>query len=177
MDKPPGHRQLEDSRIRRLAGCDREAEARGNGIQPARPKMQGRFVRLEMPKDHVGFLTISEVQVFSGGKNIARTGKATQSSVGYNSPAAKAIDGNHNGSFASCSCTNSERNAWWEVDLGGEFAIDSVAVWNRTDCCPERLDKLSIRILDENRQATGDRILEKAQARNALARRCRRRGI
>lgn len=135
---------------------------------PARPKMQGRFVRLEMPKDHVGFLTISEVQVFSAGRNIARTGKATQSSVGYNSPAAKAIDGNHNGSFASCSCTNSERNAWWEVDLGGEFPIDSVAVWNRTDCCPERLDKLSIRILDEKRQATGDRILQKAQERNAL---------
>jgi hypothetical protein len=135
---------------------------------PARPTMQGRFVRLEMPKDHVGFLTISEVQVFSGGKNIARTGKATQSSVGYNSPATKAIDGNHSGSFASCSCTNSERNAWWEVDLGGEFAIDSVAVWNRTDCCPERLDKLSIRILNENRQATGERILKKSQPRNAL---------
>ena len=57
---------------------------------PVRPKIPGQFVRLEMPQDHVGFLTISEVQVFSGGKNIARTGKATQSSVGYNSPAEKA---------------------------------------------------------------------------------------
>ena len=28
-----------------------------------------------MPKDHDGFLTISEVQVFSAGVNIARTGK------------------------------------------------------------------------------------------------------
>lgn len=134
----------------------------------ARAKMRGRFVRLEMPKDHVGFLTISEVQVFSAGKNIARTGKATQSSVGYNSPAGKAIDGNHNGSFASCSCTVSERNAWWEVDLGAEFAIDSVAVWNRTDCCPDRLDRLSIQILDEKKHATGKRILKKASARNAL---------
>ena len=135
---------------------------------PPRPTMSGRYVRLEMPKDHDGFLTISEVQVFSSGKNIARTGKATQSSVGYSSPAAKAIDGNHNGSFASCSCTNSERNAWWEVDLGGQFPIDSVVVWNRTDCCPERLDKLSIRILNEERETTGERILTKSQARNAL---------
>ena len=31
-----------------------------------------------------------------------------------------------------------------EIDLGDEFPIDSVAVWNRTDCCPERLDHLSI---------------------------------
>ncbi|MEC8411213.1 MAG: DUF1549 domain-containing protein, partial [Planctomycetota bacterium] len=133
-----------------------------------RPKMKGRFVRLELPKDHDGFLTLSEVQVFSGGRNIAHTGQATQSSVDYNSPAAKAIDGNHDGSFASCSCTQSERAAWWELDLGAEFPIDSVAVWNRTDCCPERLDKLSIQVLDEQRQATGTRVLEKAQARNAL---------
>ncbi|MEE3033313.1 MAG: DUF1549 domain-containing protein, partial [Planctomycetota bacterium] len=133
-----------------------------------RPKMKGRFVRLELPKDHDGFLTLSEVQVFSGGRNIARTGQATQSSVDYNSPAAKAIDGNHDGSFASCSCTQSERAAWWELDLGAEFPIDSIAVWNRTDCCPERLDKLSIQVLDDQRQATGKRVLEKAQARNAL---------
>ena len=135
---------------------------------PDRPTIRGRFVRLEMPKDHDGFLTISEVQVFSAGSNIARTGKATQSSVGYNSPASKAIDGNHNGSFASCSCTNSERHAWWELDLGGEFEIDSVAVWNRTDCCPERLDQLSIKILDSERNSTAERLVTKSQQRNAL---------
>ena len=122
-----------------------------------RPKMKGRFVRLELPNDYDGFLTLSEVQVFSGGRNIARTGQATQSSVDYNSPAAKAIDGNHDGSFASCSCTKSERAAWWELDLGAEFPVDSVAVWNRTDCCPERLDKLSIQVLDAQRQGTGTR--------------------
>ena len=133
-----------------------------------RPKMKGRFIRLEMPKDHVGFLTLSEVQVFSSGKNIARTGKATQSSVGYNSPAAKAIDGNRNGTFASCSCTNSERAAWWELDLGGEFPIDSIAVWNRTDCCPERLDQLSIQILDDKKKVIRERVVNKAQPRNAL---------
>lgn len=137
-------------------------------VNSDRPTMKGRYVRLEMPKDHDGFLTISEVQVFSAGVNIARTGKATQSSIGYNSPASKAIDGNHNGSFASCSCTNSERNAWWEIDLGDEFPIDSVAVWNRTDCCPERLDHLSIQVLDEKRQASGNRTIHQAEPRNAL---------
>ena len=117
------------------------------------------------PRIMTAFLTISEVQVFSAGSNIARTGKATQSSVGYNSPASKAIDGNHNGGFASCSCTNSERHAWWELDLGGEFEIDSVAVWNRTDCCPERLDQLSIKILDSERNSTAERLVTKSQPR------------
>ena len=135
---------------------------------PSKPQMRGRFVRVELPKKHVGFLTISEVQVFSNGQDLARAGKATQSSVGYSSPASKAINGNHDGSFGSCSCTNSEANAWWEVDLGDEFPIDSIAVWNRTDCCPERMDNISIQVLDEQRKTTSERTVKKAAARNAL---------
>jgi len=171
LDKPvewTGHTFITSPDIRERAGWLVSVQHPQKTETPVRPQMRGRFVRLQMPQEHVGFLTISEVQVFSAGKNIARTGKATQSSVGYSSPASKAIDGNRNGSFASCSCTASERNAWWEVDLGGEFAISSVAVWNRTDCCPERLDNLSIQILDGKRQLTGNRILRKAQPRNAL---------
>ena len=172
LDQPvewKSHPLVASSHIRESEGwLIANKETKKDSNERSRPRMKGRFVRLELPKTHVGFLTLSEVQVFSGGRNIARTGKAKQSSVGYASPASKAIDGNHNGSFRSCSCTNSERNAWWEVDLGGEFAIDSVAVWNRTDCCPERLDKLSIQILDEKRKQTAQRTLKKALARNTL---------
>ena len=130
--------------------------------------MRGRFVRVALKSGQSGFLTLSEVEVFVEKNNIARSGKATQSSVGYNSPAAKAIDGNHNGSFGSCSCTNEEPNAWWEVDLGGAFPIDSVAVWNRSDCCPERLDNISIQVLDDARKVVAERVLGKAENRNAL---------
>ncbi|MFT5527391.1 MAG: hypothetical protein ACI9HK_005373, partial [Pirellulaceae bacterium] len=95
-------------------------------------------------------------------------GKVRQSSVDFNSPASNAVDGNHDGRFGSCSCTKLEPNAWWEVDLGGVFPIDSVAVWNRTDCCPERLDNLTIGILDEQRKVASQRVVKKALARNAL---------
>ncbi|MEE3373458.1 MAG: DUF1553 domain-containing protein [Planctomycetota bacterium] len=135
-----------------------------HGAAPVR----GRYVRVALPAGATGFLTLSEVEVFSRGANIGRLGKATQSSVGYNAPAAKALDGKRNGSFASCSCTNEERDAWWEVDLGGAFPIDSVAVWNRTDCCPERLDRVSIQILDESRRNVAQRVLAKAGPRNTL---------
>ena len=137
--------------------------------QDARP-MRGRYVRVALAAGATGFLTMSEVEVFAGGRNIGRLGKATQSSVGYNAPAGKALDGNRDGSFASCSCTNQERDAWWEVDLGGLFPIDSVAVWNRTDCCPERLDHVSIQVLDESRQPVAQRVVAKAGPRNALPR-------
>ncbi|MBB74940.1 MAG: hypothetical protein CMJ75_10555 [Planctomycetaceae bacterium] len=130
--------------------------------------LRGRYVRVALAPGETGFLTLSEVEVFSRGVNIGRLGKATQSSVGYNAPARKALDGKRDGSFASCSCTNKERDAWWEVDLGDVFPIDSVAVWNRTDCCPERLDRVSIQILDASRLHVAQRVLAKANARNAL---------
>ena len=35
--------------------------------------------------------------------------------------------------------TEGVQSAWWEVDLGEEYLIDSIVIWNRTDCCGERL--------------------------------------
>lgn len=141
----------------------------GKPAPSAQPTIaHGRFVRVALPPGVSGFLTISEVQVFSGNQNVARAGTATQSSVDYNSPAAKAIDGNHNGSFASCSCTKSEKDAWWEIDLGRELPISSVAVWNRTDCCPERLDRISIQILDDRRKQRLTHAIGKAQSHNGV---------
>ena len=33
---------------------------------------------------------------------------------------------------------------WWQVDLGADFVVSGVEIWNRTDCCAERLDKVRI---------------------------------
>ena len=40
-----------------------------------------RYLRIEIPGDNK-ILTLNEVEIISGGKNVARQGKATQSSVG-----------------------------------------------------------------------------------------------
>jgi hypothetical protein len=136
--------------------------------QPPRLKYQGRYVRISHSATKSQFLTMAEVQVFSSNINIAPGGKATQSSNYTNSSAAKAIDGNHNGSFATCSCTTEQSGAWWELDLGNLTDIDSIAVWNRTDCCPERLDNVSIEILDEQRKVIATRTLKQSAVRNTL---------
>ena len=115
-------------------------------------KVRGRFVRIALPKGHKGYLTLSEVEVYSAQQNVARAGKARQSSTSHNAPAAKAIDGKANGSFNSCSCSSEEQDAWWELDLGLEAPIDHIVVYNRNDCCPERLDNASITVLDANRK-------------------------
>ncbi|MEU7897404.1 discoidin domain-containing protein [Nonomuraea sp. NPDC049152] len=40
---------------------------------------------------------------------------------------------------SSVTHTGLEPQPWWQVDLGTSQPIGEVAVWNRTDCCADRL--------------------------------------
>jgi endo-1,3(4)-beta-glucanase len=73
--------------------------------------------------------------------NLAQGRPATQSSTGWNGPASKAVDGNVDGRYSNGSVTHTDLQAqpWWQVDLGQSRQIDSVQLFNRTDCCSERL--------------------------------------
>ncbi|MHB8914793.1 MAG: galactose-binding domain-containing protein [Thiobacillus sp.] len=73
-------------------------------------------------------------------QNIA-VGKSAQQSSAAGGQAQLAVDGNTDGDFAhgSVSHTGQDANAWLEIDLGAIEPIDSVRIWNRTDCCGERL--------------------------------------
>ncbi|MCH8830645.1 MAG: DUF1553 domain-containing protein, partial [Planctomycetes bacterium] len=103
--------------------------------QTKEKQLTARFVRIEIP-GRGKLLSLAEVQVFSQGKNVARTGQAKQSSTDYNGPARLAVDGNTNGDFAkakSTTHTRTQNDPWWEVDLGKELPLERVVVWNRTD--------------------------------------------
>jgi azurin len=118
----------------------------------ATPGAQARFVRIELPRR--GTLTLAEVQVMSEGQNIATSGKATQSSTSNGGDASKAIDGNTNGLFGAGSQTHTnenDRNPWWELDLGGDRSVESIAVWNRTESngiYAKRLDNFTLTVFD-----------------------------
>ncbi len=116
---------------------------------------RARYVRVELRgKDKI--LSLAEIEIFSGGKNLAVNGEATQSSTGYNGPAKLAIDGNTNGDFPKGSTThtaNDDPDAWWEVDLKAEQPIDRIVLWNRTDNnLQQRLDGAEVKLLDVQRQ-------------------------
>ena len=117
----------------------------------AAPK--ARFVRItNNGKNQI--LSLAEVQVFSGGTNIAAKGKAKQHSTGYNGPAKLAIDGKTNGDFQKGSVTHTDTTTdpWWELDLGSPQAIEKVAVWNRTDNnLQSRLTNYTVELLDAER--------------------------
>jgi hypothetical protein len=75
--------------------------------------------------------------------NLAMGKPAAQSSnYGPTSGAGAAVDGDTDGQFpnGSVTATNADANAWWEVDLGASVPIGSITIWNRTDCCRERLE-------------------------------------
>ena len=66
---------------------------------------------------------------------------ATQSSTSSGADAARAIDGNVSGHWGlnSVSHTNFDTEAWWAVDMQSSIQVDRVRIWNRTDCCTDRL--------------------------------------
>ena len=85
---------------------------------------------------------------------MARDGKATQKNTAYGGDASKAIDGNKSGNFSDGGETHTEENTqnpWWEVDLGAERPITSIAVYNRTDGgLGKRLDGFTLKVLDKD---------------------------
>ncbi|XP_078542660.1 fucolectin-4-like [Lissotriton helveticus] len=87
----------------------------------------------------------------SSGNNLAKEGRASQSSTHATYPwayASRAIDGVYDGNFhkSSCSLTQFQMSPWWMVDLKQPRRIGSVVVFNRNDCCQTRLIGAEIRV-------------------------------
>lgn len=75
---------------------------------------------------------------------------AKQSSIEYGAAAERAVDGRTDGVFSHGSCTHTAQddNPWWRVDLGKTMNIQHLEVFNRADCCGERLVRFEVRIGD-----------------------------
>jgi hypothetical protein len=58
------------------------------------------------------------------------------------------VDGNTDGKFldGSTTHTNDEQGAWWQVDLGSKKNISQIIIYNRTDCCANRLSNYQVSI-------------------------------
>jgi len=115
--------------------------------------VQARFVRVtnDTPK---GVLHLAEVEIYSGGVNLALEAKASQSSQFGDASANRAIDGNTNGKFGKKSVTHTkdETKPWLEIDFGAEKTIDQIKVYNRRDRLEQRLKNFWVVAYDAKRE-------------------------
>jgi len=111
----------------------------------------GRYVRIQLTGSN--YLSLAEVQVWSsssGQTDLASGKRATQSSTVLGATADRAVDGNTSGNWGdgSLTHTNAEAQPWWQVDLQTVQSIQTIQVWNRTDCCSDRLSAFYVFVSD-----------------------------
>lgn len=108
----------------------------------------GRYVRVQLTE--FNYLSLAEVQVWSGSNNLAQGKPAMQYNTGWGGTADRAVDGNTDGNWVNNSVTHTynDYQNWWQVDLGSVQAIDTIQIWNRTDCCSERLSNFYVFVSD-----------------------------
>eukprot|EP00058_Branchiostoma_floridae_P027790 XP_002613281.1 hypothetical protein BRAFLDRAFT_68246 [Branchiostoma floridae] len=84
--------------------------------------------------------------------NIALRQPAIQSSTAYSGVASRAVDGNRYSGYSGASCTHTshQANPWWRVDLGSIKRVDRVVVFNRQDCCSDRLESFQVHVGDNS---------------------------
>ncbi|HEY7373151.1 MAG TPA: discoidin domain-containing protein, partial [Polyangia bacterium] len=72
----------------------------------------------------------------------------TQSSTAYGGTADRAADGNADGNYFDGSVTHTdfEFQPWWQADLGATTDIAFVDVYNRADCCADRLTNFNVAV-------------------------------
>ncbi len=114
-----------------------------------------QYIRVELPGTDK-YLQLAEVEVFEAttGTPLQVEGLASQSSTGFLGEAQRAADGKTDANFNGNSVTHTalEANPWWELDLGSKVPIGSLRIWNRGDCCGERLVGAKVLVLDSDRK-------------------------
>lgn len=92
------------------------------------------------------------------GKRTSQSSTYSEGNTNYTSDLA--VDGNTQGNFLSDlgSHTQSEKNAWWEVDLGTNDSLDKIIIWNRTDHeWGKRLSNFRVIVSDSSNRVTFER--------------------
>ena len=105
----------------------------------------------EMPSTQpsLSFQPSTEPTVFCPLVNIALGKTTSQKSTDFGGVASRAVDGDTNPVYnsGSISHTAENDNPWWLVNLDGAFRIQQVVIWNRLDCCSNRLSGATVRLL------------------------------
>ena len=118
---------------------------------PPKTIAKGQYVRIKIAGEKK-ILQLAEVQILEtgSGEELQKSASARQSSTHEKGEAKNAIDGNTEQDFnkGSVSHTNEQTDPWFVVDLGEEKDISTIKVFNRGDCCGDRLVGATVEIVD-----------------------------
>lgn len=109
----------------------------------------GATAKLEWSANGLSRQIVPTLRLYPDVGNLARGKPAVQKST-HGGPAARAVDGNTNGNYSAGSVTRTQYTStpWWHVDLGAVSPIGQIKLWNRTDCCSERLSNFRVFVSD-----------------------------
>jgi hypothetical protein len=120
-------------------------------------EVAARYIRVQQHGS--GNLGLGEVQAWAAVpfteslpapslENLAVQRAVRQSSTSGGLLPERAVDGDTNGDAArsSVSQTGPDPTPWWEVDLGESRQIERIDLFNRTDCCQERLREFYVMV-------------------------------
>ncbi|XP_071941033.1 uncharacterized protein [Antedon mediterranea] len=115
----------------------------------------GQYVSVRLPGNEC--LSLCEVQIYEAVPVTHFIGAKQSSTLRPGRDATKAIDGNKNGIMDKNSCTHTgcvngegPQDPWWYADLGRQTFISKIVLYNREDCCGERLIGADIRVGNDN---------------------------
>ena len=121
-------------------------KAKASSQGPAVTVPKHRYVRITRDKDTTNedhWLNLTEVEVFSGGTNVAQGKTVTASSLyAPQFPHANLVDGNKTNFVA----TQNEALEYFQIDLGQDYEIEKVVIHNRSDCCQGRLRNTKVQL-------------------------------
>jgi hypothetical protein len=85
-------------------------------------------------------------------ERLPETPIATMSSYFYETNPYMALDGNVSATEAwpNSACSSSSAGGWWEVDLGKLVNVKKIVIYNRPDCCQDRLNGTMVSLIDRN---------------------------
>ena len=111
-----------------------------------------RYIAIGSP----GYLQISQLQVMSGGINVAAGKRAMATSEIAPEMPKLAVDGvSAPRPFPSIYASGNEHAAW-AVDLGQEYTIDEIVFYNRSDGCGDRAAVMKMVLFDGTQNPVGD---------------------
>ncbi len=94
-------------------------------------------------------------------QRVEGTPVATMSSYFKGTNPFLAINGNtsDNQPWPNSACTQSNAGGWWELDLGKDVNVKKIIIYNRPDCCQERLNGTTIELKDREQKTLFSKIL------------------